>query len=189
MAKFNYASGLPRVIKQKGWLAGQITKAFGPRYIGAGFLDSANQVAVEFGEFVHVASGDSYAYEVLPVTSATTAGQLAVVVRDVVGASSLDTSIQEGPKKHLPISLFMGTAGNKGKIVAILGSGTPAVGGQVYVGTGTVTSDVQATVAGVVYATNVASECITATNWKFASTRFAPLVASDVYAVEVEYVG
>lgn len=186
MAKFNYASGLPRTLKAKGYLPGHITKAFGPRYIGAGFWDSALTTTPEFGEFVEVNAGDDKAYEVLPVSNTTTAGELAVVVRDVVGAPSLTDGIVSGPKEHLGLSLYMGTAGNKGKIVAIFGGGdAPAVDGQVYVGTATSAS----TVAGVVYATNVATECISATNWKFASTRFAPLKASDVYAVEVKYVG
>lgn len=185
MAKFNYASGLPRTLKTKGYLPGHVTKAFGPRYIGAGFWDSARTDTAEFGEFVEVNAGDEKAYEVLPVSNTTTAGELAVVVRDVVGAPTLTDGIVSGPKEQLGLSLYMGTAGNKGKVVAILGGGEPAVDGQVYVGTATTAS----TVAGVVYATNVATECVTATNWKFASTRFAPLQASDVYAVEVKYVG
>jgi hypothetical protein len=190
MSKFNYASGLPRVLKQKGYLPGAITRAFGPRYIGAGFLDSAQTGTLEFGEFVEVNQGDSYAYEVLPVTSATTAGELAVIVRDVVGAGSGD-GIVVGPKEHVAMSLFLGTAGQKGHIVAILGNGatTPAVAGAVYVGTGATAN----TVAGLVYASNVNSECITATNWSFASTKFAPLVDTTttnvVYAVEVKYAG
>ena len=185
MAKFDYSSGLPRVLKQKGYLPGTITKAFGPRYVGAGFWDSASTDTAEFGEFVEVNAGDTYAYKVIPVSSATTAGELAVVVRDVVGAPTLTDGIVSGPKEQLGLSLYMGTAGNKGKVVAILGGGEPAVDGQVYVGTATTAN----TVAGVVYASNVSDECITATNWKFASTRFAPLQASDVYAVEVKYVG
>jgi len=190
MAKFNYASGLPRVLKQKGYLPGQITRAFGPRYISAGFLDSATDSTVEFGEFVEINAGDTYAREVLPVTSATTTGELGVVVRDVVGAGSGD-GIVTGPKEHVAISLFLGTPGQKGAIVAILGNGatSPAVGGAVYVGTGASTN----TVAGLAYTTNVNSECITATNWSFASTKFAPLVDETttrvVYAVEVQYAG
>ena len=120
----------------------------------------------------------------MPVSNTTTDVELAVVVRDVVGAPTLTDGIVSGPKEQLGLSLYMGTAGNKGKVVAILGGGEPAVDGQVYVGTGTDNA-----VAGVVYATNAANECVTATNWKFASTRFAPLQASDVYAVEVKYVG
>lgn len=185
MAKFNYASGLPRTLKTKGYLPGHVTKAFGPRYIGAGFWDSARTDTPEFGEFVEVNAGDEKAYEVIPVSNTTTTAELAVVVRDVVGAPTLTDGIVSGPKEQLGLSLYMGTAGNKGKVVAILGSGEPAVDGQVYVGTATTPS----TVAGVVYATNVASECITATSWKFASTRFAPLQSSSVYAVEVKYVG
>ena len=185
MAKFNYASGLPRTLKTKGYLPGHVTKAFGPRYIGAGFWDSARTDTAEFGEFVEVNAGDEKAYEVIPVSSATTAAELAIVVRDVVGAPTLTDGIVSGPKEQLGLSLYMGTAGNKGKVVAILGSGEPAVDGQVYVGTATSVN----TVAGVVYATNVNSECISATNWKFASTRFAPLQSTSVYAVEVKYVG
>lgn len=189
MSKFNYASGLPRVLKQKGYLPGAISKVFGPRYISAGFWDSARTDNAEFGEFVEVNAGDSYAYEVLPVIANTTAGELAVVVRDVVGAGSSD-GIVTGPKEHVAISLFMGTSGQKGHVVAILGNGetSPAVDGQVYVGTG-----VNDTVSGLVYTTNVTSDCITATNWKFASTKFAPLqdttATNVVYAVEVKYVG
>ena len=184
---FNYSSGLPRILKPKGYLPGQITKSFGPRYIGVGFWDSASSATAEFGAFVEVNAGDSYAYEVLPVTSATTTGELAVVVRDVVGASSLTEGIISGPKENVPLSLFLGTYGQKGKIVAVLDSangGSPAVDGQVYVGTG-----VNTTVAGAVYATNLTSDCITATNWKFASTKFAPLVSTTTYAVEIKYAG
>ncbi len=190
MSKFNYSSGLPRVLKPKGYLPGQITKAFGPRYIGAGFWDSASAITPEFGEFVEVNAGDSYAYEALPVGASTTAAELAVVVRDVVGAGSTD-GIVTGPKEHVALSLFLGTPGQKGKVVAILGNGetSPAVAGAVYVGTAASAN----TVAGVVYTTNVNSECITATNWSFASTKFAPLVDTTttnvVYAVEVKYAG
>lgn len=190
MSKFNYSSGLPRVLKQKGYLPGTITKAFGPRYVASGFWDSARSDQAEFGEFVEVNAGDSYAYEVLPVSSSTTAAELAVVVRDVVGAGSSD-GIVTGPKEHVALSLFLGTSGQKGKIVAILGNGatSPAVGGAVYVGSGKSVN----TVAGLVYASNVNSECITATNWSFASTKFAPLqdttTTNVVYAVEVKYAG
>lgn len=186
MSKFNYSSGLPTVLKQKGYLPGQISKSFGPRYIASGFVDSANSVDAEFGAFVEVNAGDSYAYEVLPVSASTTASELAVVVRDVVGASSND-GIVVGPKDHLAVSLFLGTYGQKGVITAILDSangGSPAVGGTVYVGTG-----VNDTVAGVVYATNFGTDCITATGWTFASTKFAPLQATDKYVVSVKYAG
>lgn len=190
MSTFNYASGLPRVLKQKGYLPGQITKAFGPRYVASGFWDSARTDTAEFGLFVEVNAGDTYAYEVLPVSSATTAGELAVVVRDVVGAGATD-NIVVGPKEHVALSLYLGTAGQKGNIVAVLGNGqtSPSVGGAVYVGTSATAN----TVAGVVYTTNVNSECITATNWSFAGTKFAPLVDTTttnmVYAVEVKYAG
>lgn len=190
MSKFNYSSGLSTVVKQKSYLPGQITKAFGPRYIAAGFWDSARSDTAEFGEFVEVNAGDSYAYEVLPVAAATTAAELAVVVRDVVGAGSTD-GIIAGPKEHVALSLFLGTPGQKGHVVAILGNGatSPAVGGAVYVGTAASAN----TVAGLVYTTNVNSECITATNWSFAGTKFAPLVDTTttnvVYAVEVKYAG
>ncbi len=190
MSKFNYSSGLPRVLKQKGYLPGHMSKAFGPRYIRAGFWDSARSDTAEFGEFVEVNAGDTYAYEVLPVSANTTASELAVVVRDVVGAGTSDGMVV-GPKEHVALSLFVGTPGQKGKIVAILGNGatSPAVDGAVYVGTGASAN----TVAGLVYTTNVNSECITATNWSFASTKFAPLqdttTTNVVYAVEVKYAG
>lgn len=185
MAKFVYGS-LPRVYKAKGFLPGQITKYFGPKYIASGFLDSANQVQVEFGEFAEVNAGDQYAYEVLPVSATTTAGELAVRVRDVVGAPTLENGIIETSKKWVPLSLFMGTSGQKGKIVAILGeqATTPSVGGQVYVGTGATS----ATVAGVIYTTNVGTECIEATGWTFAGTKFAPTTSGN-YVIEVQYAG
>ena len=158
MSKFNYSSGLPRVLKQKGYLPGHMSKAFGPRYIRAGFWNSEGSDTAEFGEFVEVNAGDTYAYTVLPVNANTTASELAVVVRDVVGAGSTD-GIIVGPKEHVALSLFVGTPGQKGKIVAILGNGasTPAVGNAVYVGTGATVN----TVAGLVYTANVNSECIT----------------------------
>lgn len=190
MSVFNYSSGLPRVLKQKGHLPGHMTKAFGPRYIRAGFWDSARTDTAEFGLFVEVNAGDEYAYKVLPVDANTTAGELGVVVRDVVGAGSTD-GIISGPKEHVALSIFAGTSGQKGKIVAILGNGatSPAVGGAVYVGTGASVN----TISGLAYTTNVNSECITATNWSFASTKFAPLVDTTatrvVYAVEVQYAG
>ena len=185
MAKFTYGH-LPRVYKAKGFLPGQITKYFGPKYIASGFLDSANQVQIEFGEFAEVNAGDQYAYEVLPVSATTTASELAVRVRDVVGAPALTNGIIETSKKWVPLSLFMGTSGQKGKIVAILGEQdtAPAVGGQVYVGTGASAN----TVAGVIYTTDVNSECITATNWTFAGTKFAPTTSGE-YVVEVQYAG
>lgn len=236
MAKFVYGH-LPRTIKAKGYLPGVYPKAFGPRYIDVAFWDSASTITPEFGEFVELNVGDDYAKEALPVSSTTTAAELAVVVRDVAGAPSLNAGIISGPKENVPLSVFIGTAGQKGKIVAILGeqATTPAVGGQVYVGTGATTtilatalvagttytiltagtsdfttagaadSEVgttfvatgvttgtgtatNTTEAGVVYTTNIGTACLSATNWKFAGTKFAP-TTSGYYVVEVEYVG
>jgi len=42
--------------------------------------------------------------------------------------------------------------------------------------------------AGTVFITNVGNSCITATNWKFASTKYAPTTSGN-YVVEVEYIG
>ena len=236
MAKFTYG-GLPRVIKEKGYLPGHYTRAFGPRYVDSGLWDSNSSILPEFGEFVEVNVGDDYAKEALTVVASTTAAELAIVLRDVAGFPALGGGMITGPKANVPLSLFIGTAGNKGKAVAILGeqNSTPAVGGQVYVGTG-VTTTIAATAlvagttytiltagttdyttvgaadsevgttfvatgvaegtgtvtntteAGVVYATNIGTACISATNWKFASTKFAPTL-SGKYVVEVEYVG
>jgi len=186
--KFNYASGLPRTLKSKGYLPGQVTKAFGPRFVAAGFWDSARTDTAEFGAFVEVNAGDNYAYEVIPVAASTTAAELALVVRDVVGSASLTDGMISGPKEHVALSLFLGTSGQKGTAVAILDStngGSPAVDGAVFVGTGASVS----TVSGVVYATNYNSECIAATNWKFASTKYAPLVSTTTYVVDVKYTG
>ena len=185
MSVFNYGH-LKRQIPLKGYLPGQITKAFGPRYIKSGFWDSASNTVTEYGLFVEVNAGDDYAYEVLPFTSATTAGECAVVVRDIAGAQTLTEGIPVGPKEHVPLSLFIGTAGQKGRIVAICGeqNTTFNVAGQVYVGTASTAN----TIAGAVYTTNVNSECVTATNWKYAGTKFAP-TTSGAYVVEVEYVG
>jgi len=171
MAKFTYGS-LPRIIKEKGYLPGAYPYSFGPKYVDVAFWDSASALTAEFGEFVEVNVGDDYAKEALTVTSSTTAAELAVVVRDVAGFPALGGGVISGPKENVPLSIFVGTAGNKGKVVAILGEQdtTPAVDGQVYVGT----AASGATVAGVVYTTNVNSECIEATNWKFAGTKFAP---------------
>lgn len=236
MGKFVYGS-LPRTIKAKGHLPGIYTFAFGPRYVDVAMLDSANLVSVEFGEFVELNKGDDYAKEATPVVAGTTAAELAVVVRDVVGAPALGGGIIANPKPHIPLSVFIGTAGNKGQVVAILGeqATTPAVDGQVYVGTGVSTvitagafvvgttytittagttdytligaadsvvgtiftatgvgagtgTATNTVVAGVVYTTDIASACITATNWKFASTKYAP-TTSGYYVVEVKYIG
>lgn len=185
MSKFTYTH-LPRTIKAKGYLPGAYTKAFGPRYIDVAFWDSASSLTPEFGEFVEINTGDDYAKEALTMGANTTAAELAVVVRDVDGAAALTDGFLIGPKENVPISVFIGTAGNKGRVVAILGEQgtTPAAGGQVYVGTAASAS----TVAGVVYTTNYNSECITATNWKFAAAKFAPLTGT-YYVVEVEYTG
>ena len=236
MAKFTYG-GLPRVIKEKGYLPGHYTRAFGPRYVDSGLWDSNSSILPEFGEFVEVNVGDDYAKEALTVVSATTAAELAMVLRDVAGFPALGGGMITGPKANVPLSLFIGTAGNKGKAVAILGEqgSTPAIAGQVYVGnatsavitagafvvgttytittagstdytligaadsvvgtefiatgvgagTGTATFTSE---AGTVYTTNLHSKCLSATNWKFASTKFAPTL-SGKYVVEVEYVG
>lgn len=237
MAKFGYGS-LPRVIKPKGYLPGAYTRAFGPRYIDVASWDADSALTAEFGEFVEINTGDDYAKEALTVSNTTNTSELAVVVRDVAGAPALGGGIISGPKEDVPLSVFIGTEGNKGKIVTILGYNhtTPVVGNQVYVGDGS-TSTVNAgnfvtntvyvistagntdftaigatantvgttfvangagtgngaatvtPVAGVVYTTNIGNTCITANNWKFASTKFAPTTNANAYAVEVEYTG
>ena len=236
MAKFTYSS-LPRTIKTKGYLPGAYPEAFGPRYIDVAFWDSASTITVEFGEFVELNVGDDYAKEALTVVAATTAAELAIVVRDVAGFPALGGGVISGPKENVPLSVFIGTSGNKGKVVAILGEQgtTPAVAGQVYVGNGesavitagafvvgttyTITTagttdytligaadSVVGTVfvatgvgagtgtatftsePGTIFTTDLHSKCLTATNWKFAGTKFAPTTSGN-YVVEVEYTG
>lgn len=236
MAKFTYGH-LPRTLKAKGHLPGAYPYSFGPKYIDVAFWDSASTITAEFGEFVELNVGDDYANEALTMVAGTTAAELAVVVRDVAGFTALGGGLISGPKEDVPLSVFIGTAGNKGRVVAILGeqATTPAVDGQVYVGTG-VSTDLTAgdfvvgttytiktagdtnftligaadsnvgtiftatgvgagtgtatntVVAGVVYTTDIASACITATNWKFASTKYAPTTSGN-YVVEVKYTG
>jgi hypothetical protein len=189
MAKFVYGA-LPRTLKAKGYLPGHITSAFGPRYVAAGIL-KAGETAVEFGEFVELESNTSKSYIAKVVDAGTAVAQLGVVVRDVVGSSLLtndegDNNIVAFPKKNVPLSLFIQTAGNKSKIVAILAaSQTPAVGGQVFVGRGT-----GSTVAGVLYTAAQGSAGVDtiATDWKFASLKFQPTEGAGE-AVEVEYAG
>lgn len=188
MAKFVYGA-LPRTLKAKGYLPGHITSAFGPRYVAAGILKTGT-TPVEFGEFVELESNTSKSYIAKVVDDGTTAAQLGVVVRDVVGNSLLtndegDNNIVAYPKKNVPLSLFIPTAGNKSKIVGILGdSQTPAVGGAVFVGTGASAN----TVAGALYTTDVNSECLAATGWTFASVKFQPTEGTGE-AVEVQYAG
>jgi|GEM_PF-4228534 len=236
MSKFVYGH-LSRTLKAKGHLPGAYPYSFGPRYIDVALWDSASEITAEFGEFVEINIGDDYAKEALTIVNTTTAAELAVVVRDVAGFPALGGGLISGPKENVPLSVFIGTSGNRGKVVAILGeqATTPAVAGNVYVGTG-VTSNVTSgsfvvgttytiltagntnftligatantagTVftangvgtgngtaaneleAGAVYTTNIANACITATNWAFASTKYAP-TTSGKYVVEVEYIG
>ena len=237
MAKFTYGK-LPRTIKIKGHLPGAYLYAFGPRYIDVAKWDSASSLLPEFGSFVEINVGDDYAKEALDVVAATTATELAVIVRDVAGYPALGGGIVDGPKAEVPLSVFIGTSGNKGKVVAIMGEQgtTPAVAGQVYVGTGesavitagafvvgttyTITTagstdytligaadSVVGTVfvatgvgagtgtatftsePGTVYTTDLHSKTLSATNWKFASTKYAPTTISTSYVVEVEYIG
>jgi len=186
MAKFVYGA-LPRTLKAKGYLPGHITSAFGPRYVAPGILKT-DTTAVEFGEFVELESNNSKGYIVKVVDDGTTAAQLGVVVRDVIGNRLLttdegDNNIVAYPKTNVPLSIFLGTAGQKAKIVAFLGeSQTPAVGGAVYVGDGT-----NSTVAGALY-TNSGSGKLAATGWEFASLKFAPTEGTGE-AVEVQYAG
>jgi len=236
MSKFVYGS-LPRTIKAKGHLPGAYPYAFGPRYIDVAKWDSASALLPEFGEFVELNIGDDYAKEALTVTNTTVTAELAVIAKDVVGAPALGGGIISGPKAEVPLSVFIGTAGNKGRVVAILGehTTTPAVGNAVYVGAGVAsvvnagnfvtateyvitdagntnwtligsadntvgtvfvangagTGNGTATVtpkAGTVFITNVGNSCITATNWQFASTKYAPTTSGN-YVVEVEYTG
>jgi len=236
MSKFTYGS-LPRTLKAKGHLPGAYPYSFGPKYIDVAFWDSASIITAEFGEFVEINVGDDYANKALTVVAATTAAELAVVVRDVAGFPALGGGLISGPKENVPLSIFVGTAGNKGRVVAICGlqDTTPAVDGAVYVGTG-VTTTITAgafvvgttytilvpgttdftligaadsvigtvftatgvgsgdgtanntTEAGVVYVTNIGTACITATNWAFASTKYAPTTSGN-YVVEVKYTG
>lgn len=189
MAKFVYGA-LPRTIKAKGYLPGHITSAFGPRYVAAGILKTGT-TPVEFGEFVELESNTSKSYIAKVVDADTTAAQLGVVVRDVVGNSLLtndegDNNIVAFPKKNVPLSVFAQTAGNKGKIVGILAeSQTPAVGGAVFVGKGT-----NGTVAGVLYTAEqgTGGADSIATDWVFSSLKFQPTEGAGE-AVEIEYAG
>jgi hypothetical protein len=236
MAKFTYGH-LPRTLKAKGHLPGAYPYSFGPKYIDVAFWDSASTITVEFGEFVEINVGDDYAKEALTVVAATTAAELAVVVRDVAGFPALGGGLISGPKENVPLSIFVGTAGNKGRVVAILGEQgtTPAVDGAVYVGNGesavitagafvvgttyTITTagntdytligaadSVVGTIftatgvgtgtgtatftsePGTVFTTDLHSKCLTATNWAFASTKYAPTTSGN-YVVEVKYTG
>lgn len=140
MIKFVYGS-LPRQLRLKGYLPGHITKAFGPRYIAAGI--ARDGVNLEFGEFVELDGQNSKGYIANVVDAATALGTEAVVVRDVVGFDATGGGIVSVPKDNVTLSLFVPTEGNKGKIVAILGNpggGTPAVGGNVFLGTGATTT-------------------------------------------------
>lgn len=189
MAKFVYGP-LSRVLKAKGYLPGSITSAFGPRYVAAGILKTGT-TAVEFGEFVELESNTSKSYIVKVVDTGTTDAQLGVLVRDVVGGALLtndegDNNIIAFPKKNVPLSIFVPTAGNKAKIVGILAANqTPAIAGQVFVGKGT-----GSTVAGVLYTSAQGSSGVDtiASTWKFASLKFAPTEGAG-FAVEVEYTG
>lgn len=237
MPKFEYGN-LPRTLKAKGHLPGVYTYAFGPRYVDVAFWDSSRTDTAEFGEFVEINAGDTYANEALPVSDSTTAAELAMVVRDVAGFPALGGGILYGPKENVPLSVFIGVEGNKGRVVGILGEQgtTPAVDGQVYVGTGETSADITAgsfvvgtpytiktvgttdytligatsnTVGvtfiatgvgagtgtatftsepGTVYTTDLHSVTLSATNWKFAGTKFAP-TTSGKYVVEVKYEG
>ena len=238
MSKFVYGH-LPRTLKAKGHLPGAYPYSFGPRYIDVALWDSASEITAEFGEFVEINIGDDYAKEALTMVNTTTAAELAVVVRDVAGFPALGGGLISGPKANVPLSVFIGTSGNKGRVVAILGeqATTPAVGNAVYVGTGvssvvedgafvsgttyTITTAgntsfttigasantvgtvftanavgnaagtgnaTNTLVAGVVYTTNIANVCLTATNWAFASTKYAPTTSAN-YVVEVKYTG
>jgi hypothetical protein len=189
MAKFNYSSGLPRVVKQIAFLPGRQTKMFGPRYhdVGKVVADSADAGYLpEFGEFVEIKGSDAKGLLIDEVDADTAKADLAFVVRDIVGAQTLGDGIVAGAKANVPLTLAIQTAGQKGQYVAILGGGTPSVGGTVHVGLGT-----GATVAGVVYASAQGLQGVDSieTDWVFASSRFAPLNATNVYAVMVEYKG
>jgi hypothetical protein len=189
MAKFDYSSGLPRVVKQVAFLPGRQTRMFGPRFHDVGKVDPDVADAgwlPEFGEFVEITGETAKSKIIAEVDEDTVATNLALVVRDVVGAQTLGQGIVEGPKANVPVTLAIQTAGQKGHYVAILAGGTPSIGGTVYVGLGTGT-----TVAGVVYDAPQGVEGVDSieTNWIFASTRFAPLNATDEYAVIVEYAG
>ena len=144
MSKFSYGK-LPRTLKAKGHLPGAITKSFGPRYVDVAKWDSARTDSYEFGEFVELNVGDDYAKEALPVSNTTNATELAVVVRDVAGYPALGNGIRYGAKAEVPMSVFIGTEGNKGKVVAIMGeyTETPVVGNAIFIGAN-VTSTVNA---------------------------------------------
>ena len=238
MAKFEYGH-LSRTLKAKGHLPGAYPYSFGPKYIDVAFWDSASAITAEFGEFIEINVGDDYAKEGLTVTDGTATGELAVVVRDVAGFPALGGGLISGPKENVPLSIFIGTAGNKGKVTTICGvqTDTPGIGNAVYVGTG-VTTTIEdgafvvgttytiavagnttfntlgaadnnvgtvfvanavgnasntgnatvVTEAGTVYASNYGTACLTATNWAFASTKYAPTTSGN-YVVEVEYTG
>jgi len=123
MPKFTYGN-LPRTLKVKGHLPGAYVYSFGPKYVDVAKWDSARADAAEFGEFVELNIGDDYAKEALPVSNTTVTGELAVIVRDVAGFPALGGGILYGPKAEVPLSVFIGTAGNKGKVVSILGEQT-----------------------------------------------------------------
>ena len=183
MSKFVYGS-LPRQLRLVGYLPGQITSAFGPRYVAAGIVSEGSD-QVEFGEIVEILDNTAKGYVVGEIDANTdTVNTVAVVVRDVVGRDATGGGITAIPKRNVPLSLFVASEHNLGKVVAFLGEANdvPGVGNAVYVGIGT-----NNTVQGAVYVND--SNDVGSTPFVFASTKFAPTTNPNAYAVQIQVDG
>lgn len=160
----------------QNFLPGAFTNAYGIQY-GAGAF-ALNGVRFEFGEAVKIAGETNRAYNIERVDGTTTAGQLGVVIRDVVGVRSMEDTIATGPAKDVPLTIVPFVAPHGWAIAVPLAEGEiPVVGGTVYVGNGE-----EDTIAGAFYATPVVDGTIE-TEYKFIGLAYNPTSSASQCAI------
>lgn len=150
-------------------LPGTYWNAYGVQYGASAFNATANNM--EPGEPVEIVLSSDKGYSVKRLTTSATASSIGILVRDVLGVRTQEAGVFKEYVPGMPMTIVPASAPQGWSIVVPLASSqTPAVGGQVYVGTASTAN----TTAGAIYTTNVNSECVTLTGWTFGSLKFTP---------------
>jgi len=164
------------VPKQNEWLPGVFATTWGVNLNAPAV--KASSLSIEYGEIVKLSSlglvGNA-SYKAERMASGTTT--MGVILRTTDGQIGMEDTWIERPRSATALSVYPLASPNTFKIaVPVYTDQEPAVGGQVYVSYAT---DHE----GSVRTDNTSA--VTATGWKFASTRYQPTKGAG-YAVIIE---
>ena len=181
--KFGFGNGSV-IVKSLGHFPGQQYSTLGPRLVVPG-LNTNSTYDTEwqygFGEIVKVLDYKDGAYQFRPMITGDNANQLAVIMRDIVGGSSVEAGPIPYGKSNVPVSLYLLSEEQHGAIaVPCAAIASVAVGGTPYVGLGT-----NDTVAGSVYGAaqgGGGADSVALTGYEFKTLPYKPS-DTDAYAV------